>query len=815
MTVFKRIIFVVFALTGAPLVAVNEISIIGETGETIEFGTAIVVEAKYKTNFTEGKLVLPAQKPGKYTIKLTAPGRITLEELVTLPLKKKLTLVMPLQTRRTQKVRLITHEEKHNVSRHQLQQHELKSVPATFGDNISALATLPGVNRPGGIFGPLIIRGAPDTANRYFIDDIPVINPQHFGGFQSVISNELIDDITLFSSAFPAYYGQALGAVIDIRTIETVAKPTATIQTGIISSNAFFAAPWSVFAPKLIAPAENASEEERKAYQEAKRKAEIDTGFFSISGRVGYLSLLVPPIYKLVTGKEIIAVPEYYDYQWKARWYLGEHNRHAVSMFVFGSYDTFTLIRKLSDAEKKERVEQGENPAAGDLTVFNDISSHSQSATYDYLPSQNVKMRTMLFNTLIYSRFYREAPGRALGTIDVNTRPNITGLREIFDIHYLNRKARLKAGVDYQLFHFNSAGVTQQRKESIPQGQTDFNNPDHFDIINVSALGQNHQLSAYADNRFEFKGFFITPGVRSDHLVRSRETTLDMRGLAGYKFETNTTVAVSGGIYSSFAQTNAYRFNQASRREARVVTAENLRSEKALHRSVALEQEFGFHVFKVEGFYNNLYDMVQSTTSADQATGVFYANTGGALARGVEVSYRKSLQENEDGYFGWVSYTYTRADVSGIAGDFPFRFEQRHVIKMIGVARWGAWELGARFELFTGFPYTPIIGSTCTPGYTCDGNASTTLYTPTYSTAVNSAQFPLFHRLDLRITRKSTYSWGTFSWFVEFINVYNNEPLLRQSFRNSEPYQDGRNPRILGPSTPLNLIPNFGLEWKF
>ncbi|MFZ5630542.1 MAG: TonB-dependent receptor [Spirochaetota bacterium] len=803
-----------------PLLAINaslsaaELSIVTNTGEPVEFGTAIIVEAKFKTNFENGRLALPNLKPGAYALRITAPNYVSLEERLQLPLKKPLTLVMQLQTRRAQKVRLITHEEKHNVSKHQLQQHELKSVPATFGDNISALATLPGVNRPGGIFGPLIIRGAPDTANRYFIDDIPVINPQHFGGFQSVISNELIDDITLFSSAFPAYYGQALGAVIDIRTIEAVAKPTATIQTGIISSNAFFAAPWSVFSPKLTPPSENASEAERQAYQDAKRKSEVDTGFFSISGRVGYLSLLVPPIYKFITGKEIIAVPEYYDYQWKARWYLGDHNRHAVSMFVFGSYDTFTLVRKLSDEEKKQRIEQGENPAAGDLTVFNDISSHSQSVSYDYLPSQNLKIRTILFNTLIYSRFYREAPGRALGTIDVNTRPNITGLREIFDIWYMNRKARLKAGIDYQLFHFNSSGVTQQRKETIPSGQTDFNNPDHFDVISVAAQGQNHLLSAYADNRFELGGFFVTPGMRSDHLVRSGETTFDLRGLAGYKFPTNTTLAVSGGLYSSFAQTNTYRFNQASRREARVVTADSLRSEKALHRSVALEQEFGFHVFKVEGFYNNLYDMMQSTSSADQARGIYFANTGGSVARGVEVSYRKSLQENEDGFFGWVSYTFTRADVSGVAGSFPFRFEQRHVVKMIGVYRLGAWELGARFELFTGFPYTPIVGSNCTPGYTCDGNPSTTLYTPVFSTAINSEHYPLFHRLDVRLTRKSTYSWGTFSWFVEFINIYNNEPQLRQEFRNSQPYEAGRNPRFAGPSTPLNLIPNFGLEWK-
>lgn len=802
--------FSVIFLGMLPLAAAD-VTVSGETNEPVEFGTAVIADAKFKTNFYDGKLRLPDLKPGKHTLRLSSPGRQLTEIELVYPIKKKLTIAMPLEVRRTQKVRLITHEEKHNVSKHQLQQHELKSVPATFGDNISALATLPGVNRPGGIFGPLIIRGAPDTANRYFIDDVPIINPQHFGGFQSVISNELIDDMTLFSSAFPAYYGQALGAVIDIRTIEAVQKPQSVIQAGIISSNAFFAAPWSIFSPKLPPLPADATSEQKAADLEARKKAEIDTGFFSISGRVGYLSLLVPPIYKLVTGKEIVAVPEYYDYQWKARWYLGDGNRHAVSMFVFGSYDTFTLIRKLSDEEKKERVAAGENPDAGDLTVFNDISSHSQSVSYDYKPSANVKIRTLLFNTLIYSRFYREAPGRALGIIDVNTRPNITGLREIFDIYYWDRKARLKAGIDYQFYHFNSSGETQQIKATIPSGQADFNNPDHFDIVSVAALGENHLVSAYADNRFEYKGFFITPGVRSDFLARSKEATVDFRALAGYKFVTNTTLAVSGGLYSSFAQTNWYRFNQASRREARVVTADYLSAEKGVHRSVSLEQEIGLGVFKVEGFYNNLYNQMRNKADPDLVQGIYYDNSGASLARGVEVSLRKSLHENEDGFFGWISYTFTRADFSDINRSYPFRYELRHVVKMIGVVRWGVYELGARFEMFTGFPYTPTIGSDCISG--CGTSAAQ--YTPVRSDATNTANYPLFHRLDIRFTRKSYYSWGSFSWFIEFINVYNNEPKVRQVFDNSRPFEAGSNPSLRGPQTPLNLIPNFGFEWKF
>jgi len=158
-----------------------------------------------------------------------------------------------------------------------------------------------------------------------------------------------------------------------------------------------------------------------------------------------------------------------------------------------------------------------------------------------------------------------------------------------------------------------------------------------------------------------------------------------------------------------------------------------------------------------------------------------------------------------------VSYTFTRADFSDINRSYPFRYEQRHVVKLIGVLRWGVHELGARFEMFTGFPYTPIDESTCISS--C--GKSFAQYSPTTSGATNSANYPLFHRLDIRFTRKSFYSWGSFSWFIEFINVYNNEPKVRQAFDSSRPFEAGSNPTLRGPQTPLNLIPNFGFEWKF
>lgn len=84
-----------------------------------------------------------------------------------------ITITMPVQTRRTQNVHLITHDEKHNVSRR------------------------------GSIFGPLVIRGAPDTANRYFIDDIPVINPNISADFNRYCRTNLSMTLRCSAPHFP------------------------------------------------------------------------------------------------------------------------------------------------------------------------------------------------------------------------------------------------------------------------------------------------------------------------------------------------------------------------------------------------------------------------------------------------------------------------------------------------------------------------------------------------------------------------------------------------------------------------------------
>ena len=94
------------------------------------------------------------------------------------------------------------------VSRHTMTLRDLKEVPATFGDSINALTSLPGIIRSGdGLFGPLVIRGADVRFNNYYIDDIPIFNPLHYGGMHSIINNNLMSHIDLYASSFPTDFG--------------------------------------------------------------------------------------------------------------------------------------------------------------------------------------------------------------------------------------------------------------------------------------------------------------------------------------------------------------------------------------------------------------------------------------------------------------------------------------------------------------------------------------------------------------------------------------------------------------------------------
>mgnify|MGYP000349572323 CR=1 FL=1 len=121
--------------------------------------------------------------------------------------------------------------------------------------------------------------------------------------------------------------------------------------------------------------------------------------------------------------------------------------------------------------------------------------------------------------------------------------------------------------------------------------------------------------------------------------------------------------------------------------------------------------------------------------------------------------------------------------------------------------------LGAQFQLYSGYPYNPITGASCTTGYDCSSSA-TARYSPSYDSNQFTGRYPYSHRLDIRYTRKTAYKWGYFSWYIEVINIYNYTAANQQKWNYNQPYSDS-NPKIGIADGALTLIPYFGLEWRF
>jgi len=82
----------------------------------------------------------------------------------------------------------------------------------------------------------------------------------------------------------------------------------------------------------------------------------------------------------------------------------------------------------------------------------------------------------------------------------------------------------------------------------------------------------------------------------------------------------------------------------------------------------------------------------------------------------------------------------------------------------------GKHTISARFQAYSGFPYTPVIDSDESP----DNSGR---YVPIYDyDHLHSKRFPWEHRLDVRYSHKTNHEWGYVSWYIEVINIYNYKP---------------------------------------
>ncbi|MBN2157939.1 MAG: TonB-dependent receptor [Spirochaetes bacterium] len=780
-----------------------------------------IIELKKKTTAdADGSYRMTLPKPGIYNVVITSEGMRVYKTTLIVESDTIKNFQMDAREVRGQGITITGKRDIQTVSRHTMTLKQIKETPATFGDSMNAIAALPGVIRTGGdLFGPIIIRGGDQRGIRYLIDDIPVYSPLHYGGMHSVINSNLIDQIDLFSSSFPAEFGSATSSVISIRTIDDVKEFSGYTDLSILAASALV---------QTCFLRNDAGGISAGSPMEDRKKDDRTAGYILASGRISYIDLIVLPVVGLIMGEKISVVPNYWDYQFKAKYYFNP--KHSLTLFAMGSKDYFRL-------SNNKTAWDGSDPLLTGLKLKTDQMNHGQSLYYTYQPSEKFMNRLSFYSSLKqnYVSSSIPAPGvnLALKGIYIDSRPYVFGLLDKFKIVAIKKYLEIRGGAEYTLYYFTARGRTPgSMGRSVTSDISDVNLVPV--ILNNNIF--NHALGGYAEAKITYEGLTVMPGFRTDYLKRAGRATWDPRLLLSYEFPSRTTISAAGGKYSYFFQTNPAFFD-VSPQLCKI--GRDSKPEWAFHRAVGLEQEIDLFSIKMEGFWNDFYDLTQRYIHIGPDGGLRHMmNTGRIRAYGAEIMLKKDRREDENGIFGWVSYTYTRSKFrSGLPpypGIYGFSFnktgdpwgsfwqnymhEQNHSLKVIlGYANEGHTITG-KFMLYSSGPYTPIIFSKEDIDYYNDTNMHR--YYPVYGRP-NSRHFPVIHRLDIRYSHSTTYSWGYVSWYVEVINVYNYRPIVFERWDYRFPYHTqipmlhSSNPKRSSYSDSVAFIPNFGVEVKF
>ena len=801
----------------------------------IELAVVLVPSRKQKTHTdSNGRFSIDLIKPGEYQILIRSNGYVTLEQTIDIQRSESRTFTLKLARIKAKALKIEEKNKRQKIARKTMSQEQLKQTPAGFGDALGALTSLPGIIKSEGFSGSIILRGSIDDGNKYMVDGIPLFYPKHYGGFALVFPNNMIKKTHVFASSPPIEFSQTYGGVIEVETEDDIKEFQGKIDTIPLSlTSVYFQGKLGSDSGSLFGyTPDNPIPQGQEGLEGFLKGSDEGYGYWIVSARYGYLETVFRPLYDSIFPELStlrVNYPTFWDYQAKLNFNVSPNSKHNWKFFAFGSIDIYRKeAEKLSTSDRAQTLAENNDAIANVTQIDSDLSSHTQSLYYTYKPRSNLQNEFIFYTSFNETKNYKfipEIPEIELEESEIQNslKANIFAVKNTYSWGYIENISTIYFGVEAQYIEYNSSGTTDfiklanlnnlENDVAMLALNPDFEPNDIIEIIPADFSSSNFYSSAYLKNEFDHLGWFFALGGRADHLRRTGTTTFSGWGNLGYEFATQTTVSTAGGYYNSFPQINFYKINKPISQQYQISILDS-EPERASHLALGVEQKFldAFSV-SVEGFYNLFYDILY--LDYDSSLENYISKTSDLRHLGAEIFFKKDAEPDREDYFFWIGYTfadsnYKNPDTGNVF--VPYSFEQEHAIKLVTGYRWISHQVGLRYEVYSGFAYTPY--SEATNGYPTP--LGTVYYPPsTEGSAINSRNYPFIHRLDIRYTYINYNHWGKWSAYIEILNAYNFRGDKRQSWNFFRDYEPGRNP-VLEPSpADLPILINLGIEIQF
>jgi hypothetical protein len=607
---------------------------------------------------------------------------------------------------------------------------QIRSLPSAGGqaDIAQYLTVLPGVIFTGDQGGQLYIRGGSPVQNRILLDGMTIYNPFHSIGFFSVFETELIRNVDVLTGGFNADYGGRISAIVDIKTREGNRKRL----SGLVSASPF-QVKGMIEGPIVPLRTEGGG-----------------SVSFVFAGKKGLINQFDQTLYPYVNERDSSGIPfDYEDFYGKVSFLSG--NGSKMNFFGFNYTDGVQFP----------------------ITKFG-WTSRGGGMDFTLVPSNS---NTIVGGTFTYSDYNSDI-------VEADRLPRSSGIAGYF------------AGLNFTNF-----GRIDELKYGLEL--TGFNTTFSFINFKGIQIGQDEnttEIGAFVRWRRKMGGLVIEPSFRLQYYQSLNDVSPEPR--LGIKYNVNNRLRLksAGGFYSqnllstvnerdvvnlfvgflSGPESTVYKLGEDYREPGAEVADHRL--QKAWHAVAGFEYDVldNFDI-NIEGYFKNFTQLLAlNRNKLEQAAPTYVVETGEAY--GIDFSGK---WEGKRAYL-WGAYSYgfvTRFDGEQT---YPPVFDRRHNMNLVSTYQLGKkkeWELGARWNLGSGFPFTQTQGfygnQTYGQGVGTDVLGSNPDLGIIYSDARNGGRLPYYHRLDISLKRTFKFGkYGQIETIASATNVYDRPNIF-------------------------------------
>jgi hypothetical protein len=666
--------------------------------------------------------------------------------------------------------------------------NEIQRYPGGNRDISRVIQSLPGVASTVAFRNDIIIRGGAPNENRFFVDDIevPVIN--HFstqgasGGPVGIFNVDLIKGVDFYSGAFPANRGNTLSSLLSFNFIE--------------GRTDRWAGRFTLGASEVALSGEGPT---------SKNSSLV------ISARRSYLQLLFKAL-------GLPFLPTYNDFTLKH--IIKFKNRSDLTILGIGAYDNFDLNLKQNETDdQKYLLETLPYNIQWNYTVGGRYRFFTDNGTLIFVASRNH------LNNRAYKYLNNDESNPDNKILDYTSEE----IENKFRFEHTLRKANFKInyGVSYEFATYKNETFN---KISTPVGVQTVN---YNSKVNFNKYGFFAQVS-----RSLFKErWTLSAGLRADGMDYSKETANPFKQLSP-RFSSSFSITdylkwnFNTGLYYQLPPytTLGYRDNSGN--------LVNKTNGITYISSAHYVTGFQFDTKKnsqlsIEGFYKQYGSypfLLRDSITLANLGGDFGVigdepaiSASDGRAYGVEVFFQQKLFK---GFFGIVSLTYVRSEFEDKNKNYvPSSWDNQYLVSLtFGKKFKRNWEIGWRWRLLGGTPYTPYDLNASTLKTNWDVNQSGVL---NYN-QLNTLRGDAAHQLDFRVDKKYFFNKWNLEFYLDIQNLYNfklqGQPTLILD------YDANGNAQIINPEAPLEqqryktkfienpigqLIPSVGVVVEF